>query len=809
MFYNYLKTGWRSFSRGGLYSAINLIGLSLGTAVVILLSGFIKDEWTFDNFHPDTERIYRVWVKEHVDGEVFFNTVTPFIVGPQLKGHLPEIEAMSRYTSNNAPVRLKENISSGVVFLADSNFIDIFQFPVIKGEDKSFRSDPFSILISNQTARKYFGQEDPVGQTLEIQMEGEWIGFKIVGVTKDPPSNSGFQFDILMPMPNADRLFSTQAQNSWTNVYVETFVKLDKQNDLAGLEKKVVPFIDNQVKDIYEPGEYVVGFQPLLDIHLNNSIPVGILPVSDGRYPYILAAVAVLILLLAGINFTTLAIGRSLKRAREVGVRKTSGATRWQLMLQFWSEAILTTLVSVLFGVGVAYLLLPIFNQLAEKSLTLPLTFYNLIFLLILTLLIGLLAGIYPSLVLAKVNPVQSLRGMTDGSQIPKNLILRSLIGFQFSLSVLLICCTLIMKKQINYLQNANLGFASDQIVSIPYSKPGTRLSQVMSEASQIAGLIENQLLPGGKISEVTISNHSFGSRGWATVGYTDKNTQTYQHFNTNGIDEKFLPIYHISLLEGRNFEKDNLADKKSVLINEAFSKQFSIILNDQLPPPFQDFRVIGITDDFKYQSLHEKVQPLVLTTDPITLLQTASDVSFLDSPTPKLSMRISDDVAGSLLGIENAWKTITELPFDFYFVDDKVDRQYQAEQKLGVVITIATGLAILIACLGLFGMITLMVARKSKEIAIRKVLGADVYNIVLYFNKKFVLLVVIACLLAIPLSLLVMNRWLEDFAYRISPPWWLFGLAALIAFTLAGLTISIQSIRAALVNPVKSIHAE
>ncbi|MCB0667442.1 MAG: ABC transporter permease [Saprospiraceae bacterium] len=809
MFYNYIKTGWRSFSRGGLYSAINLIGLSLGTAVVILLSSFIKDEWTFDNFHPDTDRIYRVWVKEYVDGDIFFNTVTPFIIGPQLEAHLPEIEAMSRYATNTSPIRLNENTSSGVVFLADSSFIDIFHFPVIRGEAGSFHSDPFSILISNRTARKYFGPKDPIGQTLEIQMDGQWIGFQVKGVTEDPPSNSGFQFDILMPMENADRLFSSQAQNSWTNVYVETFIKLDQQNNLAGLEQKVVPFIDNQVEDIYEPGEYEVGFQPLSDIHLNNDFPVGILPVSDGRYPFILAAVAVLILILAGINFTTIAIGRSLKRAREVGVRKTSGATKWQLMLQFWSEAILTTLVSVLLGLGIAYLLLPTFNRLAEKSLTLPLTFYNLLFLIVLTLLIGFFAGIYPSLVLAKVNPVQSLRGIVDGSQIPKNLILRSLIGFQFSLSVILICCTLIMKKQINYLQNANLGFAKDQIVSIPYSKPGTRLSQVMEEANQKARLMENQLMPGGDISEVTISNHSFGSPGWTTLGFTDKNTQSFQSFNANGIDEKFIPIYEINILEGRNFEKDNLADKKSVIVNEAFSKQFKIKLNENLPEPFQEFRVIGITDDFKYQSLHQEVEPLVLSADPIPLIQAASDVMFADSPTPKLSMRITEDVAGSLLGIETVWKSITELPFDFYFVDERVDRQYQAEHKLGVVITMATILAILIACLGLFGMITLMVARKSREIAIRKVLGADVFNIVVYFNQKFTLLIAIACLIAIPLSLFVMNKWLEDFAYRINPPWWLFVLAAFIAFLLAGLTISFQSIRAALVNPVKSIHAE
>ncbi|MCB0685630.1 MAG: ABC transporter permease [Saprospiraceae bacterium] len=809
MFYNYLKTGWRSFRKGGLYSMINLIGLSLGTTVVILLALFIKDEWTFESFHDHPERIYRVWVKEHVEGDIFFNTVTPFIIGPQLKEHLPEISAMTRYVSSNPPVRLGDYSSSDVIYLADPEFVEIFDFPLISGDGQSFKTNPTSILMSAKCAKKYFANEDPIGQTLEIQMDGVWTPYKVTGVTGDPPSNTGLQFDIIMPMKNADRLYDSRVQTSWTNVYVETFVKLNDQNDVLALQVKVAPFIDSQVKDIYAPGEYEVGFQPLTDIHLNNQFPAGILPVSDGRYPYILAMVAILILILAGINFTTLAIGRSLKRAKEVGIRKTAGASRWQLMFQFWSEAIIASGVSVLVGLGLASLMLPKFNTLADKILQIDFSISNLIFLVVMILLIGFISGIYPSLILSKINPVQSLRGSITSSQIPKHLILKSLVGFQFTLSVILICCALVMQKQIHFLQNSNLGFDKDQVIAIPYSKPGSKLTDVIKEARQTGQRIENELRLAGDQVDLTISSHVFGTQGWSTLGYNDQNLQSYRNFRMNGVDENFLPMFKIKLDSGRNFQRDNQADKRSVIVNTAFAKEFNVAINDNLPNPFQEFRVIGVTEDFNFQSLHQAVDPLILCTDPIAMIQMAPDVSFLDFPDPKLSLKLTDNIVESLNKIEQVWKSTTELPYEFSFITDNIDRQYRSEQKLGAVISTATILAIVIAALGLFGIITLMIARKSKEIAIRKVLGANTFNIVLYFNRKFTLMIAIACILAIPLSLIIMRKWLEDFAYRIHPNWWIFAIAATIALLVATITISFQSIRAAISNPIKSIQAE
>ncbi len=811
MFYNYLKTGWRALTRGRLYSIINLTGLSVGTAVVILLSAYIKDELSFEYFHPEHDRIYRTWVKEHYQGDVFFNTVTPFILGPQLRDHLPEIELMARYTSLRSPIRQGDYTSSDLIYMIDPDFLKMFNFPINEGNERTLMDNPSSLILTEITAQKYFDDTDPVGKNLEIQLEGEWVNFIVAGVADNPPSNTGFQFDILIPLKNADRLYTERTQNSWTNVIVETFIKLNKTQSLDHFQDKVNPFVDNQVKDIYEAGKYIVGFQPLTDIHLNREFPEGILPVSDGRYPYILAGIAFLILLLAAINFTSLAVGRSLKRSKEVGIRKTSGATQWQLMLQFWSEAIITAGVSVIIGLILAWFCLPSFNQIADKSLSLGLTFSNLIFLFILTVFIGLLSGIYPALVLSRVKPVNSLKGgYNSDQQMPKHVILRSLVGFQFILSVLLICCTLVMRQQIDFLRNTNLGFNKEQIVVLPYNKPGARLSEVISEGNQKSRLLEDQLLPDGLIREITVSNHTFGSSGWTSLGFVDQHTQKFQTFKMNGIDPSFIDMHKIQLVEGRNFEENNPADLGSVMINQAFSEQFKVSVNDNLPSPFQDFRIVAITPDFHFQSLHEKVNPLVLSMDPVEMLRTATDVSFQDFPSPKISLKLSGvDIPSALKSIESSWKAITDLPFSFSFMDENLDRLYQSEQRLGSLLFIATILAIIIACLGLFGMVTILIGHKAKEIAIRKVLGASTFHIILYFNRKFTVMIGLACLIAIPLALYLMNQWLEDFAYRINPPWWLYSIAAVAALLLAGVTISLQSLRAASTNPIQSMRSE
>jgi putative ABC transport system permease protein len=293
-------------------------------------------------------------------------------------------------------------------------------------------------------------------------------------------------------------------------------------------------------------------------------------------------------------------------------------------------------------------------------------------------------------------------------------------------------------------------------------------------------------------------------------LGYLDQASQKYEWIRVNGIDPSFIPMHQIRLVDGRNFERDNLSDRKSVIINLTYSKHFNVGLNEYLPSPFQEFRVIGISDDFKYQSLHEKVDPLVLCTDIVSMIRASSDVGFLDFPNPKISLNLgTNDIAGTLKKIELVWKSITELPYSFTFLDENINRQYQSEQKLGMILSIGTILAVLIACLGLFGMVTLLIAHKSKEIAIRKVLGASIFDIVFYFNRKFTIMIAMACIIAVPLSLYIMHNWLQDFAYRIQPKWYIYVFAALIALVLAGLTISMQSIRAASVNPIKSINTE
>ncbi|NND34662.1 MAG: FtsX-like permease family protein [Saprospiraceae bacterium] len=809
MYTNYLKTAWRSLIRGKIYSIINVLGLSTGLAVAIILSLWIKDEVTFDGFHNDADRIYRAWVKEHYQGDIFFNTVTPFQLGVQLSENLPEVESMTRYVTLNTSIKKDDIIEAEQLFLVEPMFLEMFDFPLVQGSVSHVLDDLRKMVLTEQSAEKYFGSEDPIGKTLFIELENEWVGFQIAGIAQTPPTNTGFQFDFLIPFENTENLYSPQTRQSWTNVAVETFIKIRNGSDLTDFNQKVASFMDQQVKDIYAAGEYQVGFQPLTEIHLDNSFPVGILPVSDGRYPTILAGIALLILVLAGINFTTLSVGRSLNRAREVGIRKTAGASRTQLMIQFWSEAILTTAIAMIFGMLLSWLLLPAFNQLAGSNLILSINANSVTVIILSIIIIGLASGIYPALLLARMNPINSLRGSILSESMPKHQLLRALIGFQFTLSMCLVCCTLVMQKQLHFMQNKNLGYSHDQIVTIPITKAGSRLSEVITEGNNIAQLLEDNLSSDPNIGDISISCHIFGTSGWTNVGYSDPTTQKFQSFNVNQIDHSFIPLYGINLKQGRNLMDNNPADQKSVIINEAYSEAFKINVNETLQAPFESFRVIAVSDDFNYQSLHQQVAPLVLTTDLIAIIRTGSDVSFND-PNPKLSIKVrGSKITDGLATIERAWKEVTEIPYTFTFVDDIIARQYQAEKKLSQILSLATMFAIFIASLGLFGIVTLLVNQKAKEIGIRKLLGANTLNIIYHFNRKFILLILLAGILSIPIAWYFMSNWLADFEYHTSLHWSIFFISLCLIVLIAVSTISLQSFRAAIGNPINSIRSE
>lgn len=811
MFQNYLKIALRNLAKGRLYSFINLAGLAIGTAVVILLALFVYDEWTFDRFHKNSDRIYRAWVKEHLEGQIFFNTVTPYVLGPELRDNFPEIRQLARYLTLNSQVKKGAFSEQETVHVVEPQFFKIFDFPLVRGKAEHALEAIHSAVVTEETGIKYFGDPYPVGQTLTMQVGGEWVDFNITGVIEKAPGNSSIRYDILIPFENTKTFMSQGGMTNWMNVNVETYVLLDEANKVEELEAKIAPFVDGKVAEDYEPGKYIVGLQPLADIHLNNEFPTGIVGVSDGRYPYILAGVAALILALACINFITLAVGRSVSRAKEVGVRKVSGATRGQLISQFWSEAIITVAAAVAVGVGLARAALPFFNTLADKQLAIDLSLENVVLVGGLTLLTGLLSGAYPSLALSGFSPVKTLRGAILKMGRGRHIVLQTLVGFQFVLSILLIICAIVMAQQMSFLQNKNLGHDKEQIVVLPYSRSGARLSEQMEEGKKVLERLRNELNGKADVTDLAFSTHTFGTPGWTNVGYTDRATQKFRNFAVNGVDERFLPLHDIQLSEGRNFSRETTTDQKGVVINEAYAKAFGLSAGQPMQEPFTAYTVIGVAKDFNFESLHNEVSPLVMAFDPIGIIQAASDVGFRDNPNPKISVKISGgNLQATISTLRLAWKEAApEQPFNYAFIDDNIDRQYRAESRLSLIIRLATGLAVLIACLGLFGIATLTIAQRTKEIGVRKVLGASTTDILFLLNKNFSRLVVIATLPAIPLAWFFLQGWLADFAYRISISPWIFVLAGLAAQALAWSAVSFQSVKAASANPVKSLRSE
>lgn len=817
MFKNYLKLTFRHLFREKLYSVINIVGLSLGAAVAILLFLFVRNEWSYDTFHEDHEQLYRVWVREYVEGEEYFNTRTPFILGTELADNFPEVESLVQFFNGNNLVRQGTFLEQEPTLVASPSFLEVFNFPLKAGLPATALDEPTDVVLTEEMAMKYFGEAAPVGKTIDIQMGGDWQQFQVSGIIEAPPPNSSIDYHILLPLALVDQLVSQRAQTSWTIVLSSTYVCLQEGTDPAALRAKVERHLLPLVPEGYGPGEYQVGFQPLADIHLNNEFPPAYATVSDWRYPYIMGVIGLLVLLLAGINYVTLAVGRSVARAKEVGVRKVTGATRGQLMRQFWSEALLVAALSVGVGVLVAELALPAFNQLADQRLVIEYNASTGLILAGLVLSIGLIAGAYPALVLSGFSPIRTLRGTVSKLGRDKHLVLRGLVGAQFVLSVGLIICTLVIREQMQYLQNKNLGYHESQQLILPYNdRPSNEkgLRDIYQEGVQKAELLEQQLAGVEDVVSLATSSHTFGTPGWTKVDYRDPATNQVREFSLLGMDEEFIPTMDIQLTAGRNFSRDIGTDaEKGVIINETFARRFGWeqYIDQPLPPPFEGYRLVGITENFNYASLHTAVEPLMMVMDFFPIIRIISNVNYGDMPSPKITIRLdSEDLSGTVQQIKEAWTDVApNQPFNFEFVDDALQAQYQSEQRLRKIVSAATILAILIAALGLFGIATLTTARRTKEIGVRKVFGATELDIVLLLNRSFTWLVLGATLLAAPLSWYLMQQWLSDFEYQAGVSPLLIVAAGLAALLIAWLAVSYQSFRAARRNPVEALRYE
>jgi len=821
MIQNYLKIAFRNLFKHKLYSAINIFGLAVGIGCCLLIGLYVYNEWSYDTFHSKSDRIYRAWVEETVDdGREILNTATPIPLGPTIRENIPEVEALTyiyRFSNLVYTDDRPEGLNEGVLVVND-DFFSIFDFTLTSGDKESIFANPGSVVLSESTARRFFGDENPLQETLSIRLGSEFRDFTVTGVIQDAPANSSLEYRILMPYENLDQLVNERAFNSWFNIFGATYLLLQEGTDPAELEPKFEAMMKGALgEEIYSETDYTVGLQPLTDIHLNTEFPQNLASVSDPVYSYILAAIAFLILLIACVNFMTLSISRSASRAREVGVRKTVGAVREHLMYQFWGEALLMTLLALGAGIMLAELLLPFFNDLSGTTLELQFTLESLLAMAGVTIFISLVAGIYPALILSGFKPVEVLKGRLKLSA-DKSLFRQAMVVSQFALSIALIIGTLIVREQLNYVQNKNLGYQKDQIVVLESGftpGPQSPLADIFENGFQRKHILRNETAGMAEVRALSVSAFTpVQMSGWFRLGFRDARDQQHA-FHGNIVDADFIPALGIAMVQGRNFSEENPSDQnRAIIVNEALVEYFGWEnpIGQQLPgPEFEDHEVIGVVENFHYESLHTPVEPLALAMTPSVLFSGINNMSLSNSPAPRYSLKISTgDLSATMSRIQESWEKIAPgVPFDYTFVDQALDNRYREEQRLSRIVTTGAGLAIIIACLGLFGLASLMVVRRTKEIGVRKVLGASASSIVLLVNKEFTRLVAIAFLISAPIAWYMMSQWLQDFAYRIELGVGLFTLAGFAALIVAWLTVSYQSVKATLVNPVESLRSE
>lgn len=821
MIRNYIKIAFRNLFKNKVYSSINIFGLAIGIACCLLIGMYVINEWSYDTFHSKSDRIYRAWVNETTpDGREILNTATPVILGPTLKSNIPEIEHLTYLYqfSNLAKVNEEQDPLTEQVLAVNDDFFEVFDFKIINGNRESLFSSPSSVVLSKEAAERYFGNQDPIQQVLSIRTGDEYRDFTVTSIIENPPSNSSIRYSVLIPYRNLEDLVGQQGMESWFNIFGSTYLTLSEGTDPQQLDAKFAAMMEGALgPELYEETNYTVGLQPLTDIHLNTELPASIAVVTDPAYSYILAAIALLVLLIACVNFMTLSISRSTSRAKEVGIRKTIGAVRQHLMYQFWGESLLMSLLAMGVGITFAEVLLPFFNDLSQTTLQLSYNLETVGSLLLLSLFISLIAGIYPALILSGFRPVEVLKGRLNLSG-DKGRFQQFMVVFQFSFSIVLIIGTITIYKQLQYVQNKNLGYQEDQVLQLESgytNSPQVPIDQILERATSRKRILETELSSLPEVQVISTSSFTpVQTGGWFRMGFYDAQEQS-TGFHANFVDADFIPALGITMIAGRNFSENNPSDaRRAIIVNEAAVEYFgweNPIGQRLSGQDFIDHEVIGVVENFHYESLHTPIEPLILAQNPEILLSGISNLNIRNSFDPRYTLKFSTgNLEGMISSIQEIWQQVApEAPFNYTFIDEVLDTQYRREQRLSRIVATGATLAIIIACLGLFGLASLMVVRRTKEIGVRKVLGASASSIVLLVNKEFTQLVAIAFVIAAPIAWYTMSQWLQDFAYRIDPGLGLFALAGLSALVIALLTVSYQSVKATLINPVESLKSE
>jgi putative ABC transport system permease protein len=807
MIKNYIKTAFRGLMKNKGFTFINVFGLALGLAICMLIVFYVADELSYDHYNTKIDRIYRVGNDVKFNGNVVSTAVAPAPLASTLLRTFPEVEQAVRFMQVGSfhVKKGNEDIQEDNITYADPTVFDVFTLPMVQGSPATALTEPNSIVITESTAKKYFNSVDVVGKTMLFNAVDN---YKITGVIRDIPRQSHFRFDFFISMPTV----SESKDVSWLSSNFQTYILLKKGADYKKIENSLPQLVKTYVgaqlqnivhlsyTDFLKSGNYLKFIMtPLKDIHLKSNRPAEMGKNGNILYVYIFSAVAIFILLIACVNFMNLSTARSSNRAREVGVRKVLGSARKHLIAQFLTESIMVTFAATLIALFIAVSLLPLFNQVSGKDLivTPQVLSWLIPALLVLIIFIGCLAGSYPAFFLSAFKPIEVLKGKLSTGF--KGGMLRSfLVVFQFSISIFLIIGTLVIYNQLKYIQNKDIGYNRDHILIVKnVSSLGSQSKIFKQEIKQLPGVLNTTLT--GDIPTSGNSNSGSIFKSATLSAGSGLLTQQWQ------VDENYINTLGMKIITGRDFSNQFLTDSTAVIINESaarllgFTKPIDKLLyrpQDDYGKKVKTYHIIGVVKDFNFQSLRDNIDPLILKDE---------------ENNGALSIHISSNNIPALLSqIENKWKAFSpNQQFNYSFMDEDFDATYRSEQRIGKIFVSFTTLAIIIACLGLFGLAAYAAEQRTKEIGIRKILGANISTIVGMLSKDFIKLVLIAIAIATPFAWWAMQKWLLSFAYRQNIQWWIIALAGLAAIIIAFITISFQAIKAAISNPVNSLRSE
>jgi putative ABC transport system permease protein len=800
---NYLKIALRFMLRQKGFSIINIAGLTIGITCSLLIILYIYDELSFDKFHPHAERTYRVGFKGVLEGKKFKSAQTGTLVAEGLQVEIPEIESTMRMASwETFPVRYKNKaFTEPKLLLVDENFFKFFNFKLVEGNADSVLRGERSLVLTESTAKRYFnykgkGDRSPIGEIFSL---AQGYTAKVTGIAEDPPLNSHFHFTILLSL----RSYTDTNPGDWMTGAVYTYFKIKPDATIENVSSKFNSIIEKKVSEEREhidlgnfksKGNELTFFaQPLLDIHLKSQFNEELEPNMNVQYLYTFGCIALFIVLLACINFMNLSTARSASRAKEVGIRKAIGAPYNRLMAQFLFESYLYIFISISLSILFIAALLPVFNFFTHKQISFSILIHP-VFLIgsfLCILFVGLLAGSYPAFYLSHFSPIEVLKGRLR-EQLRSYGIRNGMVIFQFFISSVLIISTLVLYLQIKYIQKANIGFDKQNIINLLHTR----------NLGKDGAAFKKELISHLEIPSASYANRLPPHVEWEFVFKAVGSEKEYL-FVVYEMDYDHLETMRYEMADGRFFSPKFPSDSNAVILNETAAHKLGLDgyngekLTTNYDVPKRQREVIGTIKDFNFQSLKESIQPLAIVLGP--------------QPNWEMAIRLSGggNAEEKVTLIKSLWKKFTDAPFEYTFLDKNFEAKHATEKRIGLIFLLFTSLAIFIACLGLFGLATFTAEQRTKEIGIRKVLGATVTEITIMINQDFMRLVGIANLFAWPIAWWLMNSWLEEFAFRISFPWWVFIVAGTLTLVIAFLSISFQAVRAARGNPVKSLRDE